>query len=659
MRHATLLFALAAIPANAADFFQSIRAGNCAEVKRLVKSSEAANSRNEKSATALMYAALHADTACLKHLLDKGADANATNEAGATALIWAAGDLKKVKLLTSRGADVQARTKEGRTAIHVAARQAGTAEIVRLLLDKGADANDKDQAGATPLLLAAESGDLNTVKLLVERGADVQHRASPGFGAPRFGTLAPSFVSAKPSGEFGGETALTMAVAAGHKDVVQYLLSKGAKPNLTLVGNFTPLTAAVQQAEPEIARMLVAAGADVNAREYRGATPLILAATSDDATPATVQLLLDRGADASAKDAAGRTALDWAKTRGSSPLTRALGAPSSGAALVAAVAGPTPDPAAVRHAVERSLSLMLKSSSEFFRQSGCISCHNQSIGQIAVATARKRGFRIDDELAKHQNRATTSVFSPHRETMLQAVPTVPASTIVSTYALIGLAAGVHPADDMTDALVHELAARQRHDGSWKGSEERPPLGQSDITGTTLSMRSLKLYALPGRKSEFDRRIAKARAWLLAAPTNTMQEKTMRLLGLAWSKANASAISAAARDLLSAQRVDGGWSQLPTLEADAYATGLTLFALHEANAITASAPAFQRGISFLLRTQKPDGSWHVKSRALGFQPYFESGYPHGHDQWISAAGAAWATTALALSADQKKTVLASR
>ena len=49
---------------------------------------------------------------------------------------------------------------------------------------------------------------------------------------------------------------------------------------------------------------------------------------------------------------------------------------------------------------------------------------------------------------------------------------------------------------------------------------------------------------------------------------------------------------------------------------------------------------------LLRTQLADGSWHVRSRAAKFQPYFESGFPHGHDQWISSAGTAWAAIGLA-------------
>ena len=177
---------------------------------------------------------------------------------------------------------MKARSKEGRSAIHVAARQAGTSAIIRLLLDKGADVNDKDNFQGTPLLMAAEAGDLDTVKLLVERGADVHHRAHPAYGAPRFGNLKPTFVDAAPSGEFGGLSSLMAAVIGRNKDVVQFLLSKGAKPNQTTIGNSSPLIEAVHARDPEIVRMLIDAGADVKIREYREATPLILAAASDD-----------------------------------------------------------------------------------------------------------------------------------------------------------------------------------------------------------------------------------------------------------------------------------------------------------------------------------------------------------------------------------------
>jgi len=74
----------------------------------------------------------------------------------------------------------------------------------------------------------------------------------------------------------------------------------------------------------------------------------------------------------------------------------------------------------------------------------------------------------------------------------------------------------------------------------------------------------------------------------------------------------------------------------------------LVALRMSGQMAASDPAYQRGIGFLLRTQLSDGSWLVRTRAFPFQPYKESGYPHGKDQWISAAGSSWAAMALSLS-----------
>jgi hypothetical protein len=59
------------------------------------------------------------------------------------------------------------------------------------------------------------------------------------------------------------------------------------------------------------------------------------------------------------------------------------------------------------------------------------------------------------------------------------------------------------------------------------------------------------------------------------------------------------------------------------------------------------PVYRRGVGFLLKTQLADGSWLVHSRSKPFQTYFESGFPHGKDQFISMAASAWATTALAL------------
>ena len=102
-----------------------------------------------------------------------------------------------------------------------------------------------------------------------------------------------------------------------------------------------------------------------------------------------------------------------------------------------------------------------------------------------------------------------------------------------------------------------------------------------------------------------------------------------------------------RELLAAQRSNGSWSDLASMDdGAAYATGKALVALQAAG-LPVSDPAYRHGVQFLLNTQMEDGSWYVQTRAAGFQPYFDNGFPHGVDQWISAAGTSWATMALTL------------
>ena len=66
-------------------------------------------------------------------------------------------------------------------------------------------------------------------------------------------------------------------------------------------------------------------------------------------------------------------------------------------------------------------------------------------------------------------------------------------------------------------------------------------------------------------------------------------------------------------------------------------------------MTSSDPVYRRGVDFILRTQQEDGTWHVVSRSFGFQPYFQSGFPYEHDQWISQAGTAMAVLGLSFAA----------
>ena len=92
-------------------------------------------------------------------------------------------------------------------------------------------------------------------------------------------------------------------------------------------------------------------------------------------------------------------------------------------------------------------------------------------------------------------------------------------------------------------------------------------------------------------------------------------------------------------------------------SDAYATGQALYALNVAGKMAVSSPVYQKGVDYLLRTQAPDGTWHVETRAIWLQPYFESGFPYGRDQFISAAGTAWAVMALTPAAQTQRFITA--
>ena len=77
-----------------------------------------------------------------------------------------------------------------------------------------------------------------------------------------------------------------------------------------------------------------------------------------------------------------------------------------------------------------------------------------------------------------------------------------------------------------------------------------------------------------------------------------------------------------------------------------------FALHTAGGLRTDHPAYRDGLALLVKSQEPDGSWLVRSRSNPFQPYYESGFPHGKNQFISVAASGWATTALVLACGTK-------
>jgi ankyrin repeat protein len=427
------------------------------------------------------------------------------------------------------------------------------------------------------------------------------------------------------------ETPLLGAAASGDATAVKKLLKAGANPNEGRLLGLPAVMFPLMMQNAEMFQSLVDANADLQLRDSTGATTLMWAVFNEDADPALVQQILKAGVDPNAKDSNGDTALVWAMRRGNTAAVHML-----------EQAGASRDQQ-IREAVQKSLALIQKSSPQFVRISGCISCHHQVLPSMAMAIARQRGIPFSEPEAAKDVEAMMAMWRNRREYMTIDAHAIPNPPINVSYSLVGLAAAKHLGDETTEAMARFVAEYQQADGSWRSQIRRPPMEASDITATALSLRALQLYANDAKS------VSRAAEWLASQNPSSTEEQVMQLLGLSWAKADHALIERQARKLLARQQPGGGWSQLNTPEADAYATGQALVALHTTGALQPTDPDYAKGIDYLLRTQLADGSWLVVSRSFPFQPYKESGFPHGKDQWISAAGTSWASMALGLAA----------
>lgn len=252
--------------------------GSAAMVERLLAAGANPNLALVAGETALMAAARSGNARIAERLLAKGADPNAHGARRQTALMWAVSDHHPdvVKVLLAHGANVHARTETWSQVMAVPPH--GMLEYNRAI----------PHGNNTALLFAARAGDLESARLLVAAGANVNDQDASGVSAT------------------------AMAAHAGYREVVEFLLERGANPNADGAG-FTALHAAIMRRDEKMAAALLTHGADANRRvrawtptrrsskdfnfppEFVGATPLWLAARFTQ--PDVMRLLVKHGAD--------------------------------------------------------------------------------------------------------------------------------------------------------------------------------------------------------------------------------------------------------------------------------------------------------------------------------------------------------------------------
>ena len=254
-------------------------------------------------------------------LVQHGANVNALNDANWTPLNFASlkGHLAIVRFLIDNGADVDSISNEGRTPLHSAARN-GHLDVVKLLLESGADFNIRDDDAKTAWDKAFENGQLEVANFLsgcisatIALGGVLKPSPSTPILRPpnRPDTVRLMWKRMEINDEW---TPLQTAAQYGQLDIVRSLLDEGSDVNETDNLRMTALHAASASGRLEIAKLLVERGAHVNSRSINGWTPLQNASKHGHAE--ITRLLLDHGAEVNVKTRRMQTALHLASDVG-------------------------------------------------------------------------------------------------------------------------------------------------------------------------------------------------------------------------------------------------------------------------------------------------------------------------------------------------------
>ncbi len=299
----------------------------------------------------------------------------------------------------------------------------------------------------------------------------------------------------------------------------------------------------------------------------------------------------------------------------------------------------------VRSVIDRGLTFLAKDNLAWKESKKCYECHHAPFTIWALNEAKNRGYSVDDKVL-----AEMTSWVVGEDYLARLLPKRPEQKeIVFSEAPLLLALGLEAGDTKAtqDGLKQMLASvvhDQNPDGSWKRVKESRPILSSPDTLTTLALLALSAPNAPDLGEEGKAAKQKGLQWLQAAsPDDELQPAALRLI--LWRRLGRPPAEwePLAQQLQKAQNDDGGWDQVKNAKSDAFATGQALYALAEAGAKSDDV-AVRKAQSFLAKSQQPDGSWAMTSRAI-----MGNGKVATKFEPITHAASAWAVMGLVRSA----------
>jgi squalene-hopene/tetraprenyl-beta-curcumene cyclase len=302
----------------------------------------------------------------------------------------------------------------------------------------------------------------------------------------------------------------------------------------------------------------------------------------------------------------------------------------------------------LRQAVARSTGFLAKEGLAWMQKQKCASCHHLPAMVWALNEARNRGYPIN---AKALAQVTSWALAEKNHA--QVFPDLPLSKTRSETDYLGpllMALGTGAAKDADAAVakarrrwLDRAVSQQGKDGSWHANKGgRPPVHATKDVQTSWLLLALSDPApAKGAKDPWQASRQAAVKWLSRnSPADSHQGIALRLLVYQRLGKPAADTKPLLESLLRGQNQDGGWGQTRKMKSDSYATGLALYVLSGQRG-KAVEKACRRAQTFLLKSQRADGSWAMTSRAAEPPPPG----PAKDLRPISYFGTAWATIGL--------------